>query len=228
MRRSNRPSFAVDRDEIDISSDWVAVVVRTPAQQTATVEENTPVVDITPVADLATVVDSSTVATCSTVAPATTVETAATVENSATAREGETVATFSTVAEFSTVPLSLHPRTPRPRSVSKITDGFTAGQFTVYTLMYQAGTADEDGSRLYRGGYNDLRLLTGLSKRGLQNVVAELQEKKALRLHQAPGYHRVQTSVYRVLGENQVLAEWRASGWRYALGKGKRLVEHPQ
>lgn len=79
--------------------------------------------------------------------------------------------------------------------------------------------------RIYRGGYADLCRLTGLSKRGVQNVIGELQEKTVIRLHTAPGHHRSQTSIYEVPQPTSVLEKWYATGWRFAAGKSKRLTQ---
>ncbi len=92
--------------------------------------------------------------------------------------------------------------------------------------MFESGEA-QDGAgevRIYRGGYADLCRLTGLSKRGIQNIVGELQEKSVIGIHQAPGYHRTETSAYRVPAASAVVREWHARGWRFALGKSKTLV----
>jgi hypothetical protein len=98
--------------------------------------------------------------------------------------------------------------------------------------MFEAGdaigageTANPEPDRIYRGGYADLCRLTGLSKRGIQNVVAELRAKNVVRIHQAPGYHRSETSVYRVPPAAAVLNVWRAQGLRFAVGKSKILTE---
>lgn len=115
-------------------------------------------------------------------------------------------------------------RKTRPRPIRSILDGFTPGQFTVYSLMWQKGEDSGAGNRLFAGGYRALCDLTGMSKRGIQNVVSELQEKHAISIHQAPGYHRTQFSVYQVLGEEQVLKIWRDRGYKYAVGKGKTLT----
>jgi hypothetical protein len=82
----------------------------------------------------------------------------------------------------------------------------------------------EDGLRLYRGGYNDICAQTGLSKRGVQNIIAELIEKAAISRHQAPGYHRSQVSVYRVLSDDEILQGWQSRELRYAVGKSKTLT----
>ena len=90
--------------------------------------------------------------------------------------------------------------------------------------MWQHGETAGEGKRLYAGGYRALCDLTGMSKRGIQNVVGELQHKGAISIHQAPGYHRTQFSVYQVLGESEVMALWKRRGLIFALGKGKELT----
>jgi hypothetical protein len=89
--------------------------------------------------------------------------------------------------------------------------------------MYEAGEGKSGAPRIYKGGYADLGRLTGLSKRGLQNIVAELQAKQVIRLHQQPGYHRTETSAYLVPPPDDVLRLWLENGWRYASGKSKTL-----
>lgn len=116
-------------------------------------------------------------------------------------------------------------RTVRLRPIQRITDGLTPGQFSVYSLMFERGEHRPDSSmRLFRGGYVDLVRLTGLSKRGIQNVIAELQAKSVISIHQAPGYHRSQTTVYDVPPEQTILDRWFGKGLRYASGKSKNLV----
>jgi hypothetical protein len=94
--------------------------------------------------------------------------------------------------------------------------------------MYEAGTAEpaspEAGSRIYRGGYADLCRLTGLSKRGIQNIVGELQDKQVVQIHQAPGYHRTETTAYRLPSAMAVVQAWAARGFRFAAGKSKTLM----
>jgi hypothetical protein len=114
-------------------------------------------------------------------------------------------------------------RKPRPRPIRRITDALTPGQYAVYSLMFEAGESVEGGDHIYRGGYADLCRLTGLSKRGIQNIVGELQEKFVIQIHQAPGYHRTETSAYRVPAAEHVLSLWFSRGLRYALGKSKTL-----
>lgn len=111
------------------------------------------------------------------------------------------------------------------RPLRRVTDGLTPGQFAVYSLMLQDADSVEGGEAMYRGGYADLVRLTGLSKRGIQNVIAELQEKGVIRLHTAPGHHRSQTSAYMVPAPEVVVTNWHARGWRFAIGKSKRLTD---
>jgi len=300
-----RVSFAVDRDEIEINSDWVEAVMRpvatasprdpvpvspvpfpslaetgdvpafaTPENdpmaapvpgaspdssavffapdennatgaESTTVERCTSVEDISavdkvaPVVESAAVVNESSVEERATVAESATVETRPTVEkdvrgpfsgqigprsveNPATVVQSSPDAAFSTGALFSS---TKDHRTPRPRPILRVTDGLTPGQYAVYSLMYEAGEGDGGTSRIYKGGYADLGRLTGLSKRGIQNIVAELQVKQVIRLHQQPGYHRTETSAYLVPDPDSVLRAWFANGWRHALGKSKVLVQ---
>jgi hypothetical protein len=111
------------------------------------------------------------------------------------------------------------------RPLRRITDGLTPGQYAVYSLLSENTCAVEDEERLYRGGYADIGRLTGLSKRGIQNVIGELQQKDVIRLHTAPGHHRLQTSAYVVPKPEAVLAAWFARGWRFSTGKSKRLTD---
>ena len=120
-------------------------------------------------------------------------------------------------------------RIPRPRPILRVTDGLTPGQYAVYSLMHEAGEgsggdAPAANFRIYKGGYADLGRLTGLSKRGIQNIVAELQAKQVIRIHRQPGYHRTETSAYFVPDADSILRTWFANGWRHALGKSKSLV----
>ena len=111
----------------------------------------------------------------------------------------------------------------RRRPIVRVTDGLTPGQYAVYSLMYEAG--EGAGSvRIYRGGYADLRRLTGLSKRGIQNIMGELQSKHVIRIHQKPGYHRTETSAYEVPDPQTVIGIWRSQGWNCAVGKSKTLT----
>ena len=112
----------------------------------------------------------------------------------------------------------------RRRPIVRVTDGLTPGQYAVYSLMYEAGESAAGGTRIYKGGYADLARLTGLSKRGVQNVVAELQAKLVIRIHQQPGYRRTETSAYAVPDSDGVLRRWFSQGWRHALGKSKVLT----
>jgi hypothetical protein len=105
-----------------------------------------------------------------------------------------------------------------------VTDGLTPGQYAVYHQMYEAGEVSSEAGRVYRGGYADLGRLTGLSKRGLQNIVAELQQKAVIEVHQKPGHHRIETTAYRVPGPKEILQAWFSRGWRHAVGKSKALT----
>jgi hypothetical protein len=268
-------SFAVDRSEIDISSDWVQAVMEPPppaarpretatpvfssdnknnatVEPVATVAHPAPVAKNAPVADNAPVENNAAVANKATAADNTTgalfgatdsttvennatvndenttVELIATVEKTASVAINATVKPPSPVVMNSTVanPATVTPkRTVRLRPIQRITDGLTPGQYSVYSLMFDQGEPrPNDSVRLFRGGYVDLVRLTGLSKRGIQNVIAELQAKSVISIHQAPGYHRSQTTVYDVPPEQTVLDRWFAKGLRYASGKSKNLV----
>lgn len=246
--RSHKPaksrqklSFAVDRAEIDISSDWVQAVMQRPslppsaspqpgAEVLASRENRATVEDIATVAEDATVAPGATVAEDATVAEnatvalfggsySATVAENATVELPATVEENTTVAIDATVAV-----LAAARRTFRLKPIRRITDALTPGQYAVYSLMFDTGEGTGQGSRLFRGGYVDLVRLTGLSKRGIQNVVGELQKKLVIGIYQAPGYHRTQSTVYEVLPEEAVLQRWREQGLQYSMGKSKELV----
>jgi hypothetical protein len=141
----------------------------------------------------------------------------------------QSVANFATGEFFATVDRSSPGeggrRIARRRPIVRVTDGLTPGQYAVYSLMYEAGESAAVGSvRVYKGGYADLGRLTGLSKRGVQNVVAELQAKLVIRIHQQPGYRRTETSAYLVPDSDDVLRRWFSEGWRHALGKSKALT----
>jgi hypothetical protein len=116
-------------------------------------------------------------------------------------------------------------RVLHPRPIVRVTDGLTPGQYTVYSLMYEGGESWGESLRIYRGGYADLKRLTGLSKRGIQNVMGELQQKQVIRIHQKPGYHRTETSAYEVPDPVAVVGIWRSHGWRHSLGKSKTLTD---
>ncbi len=275
-----RISFAVDRDEIDINSDWVRAVMAVPAPpapaaaevfpapsedppvavvpapipaseaalffgpapNTATDEETATVERCTPVEKDAAVVNNAAVAESAPVVNRAPGEFSATVANSATDRAGNqwigtpeapaasindaTVALSTTDASYATGEIftsTKDHRRPRPRPIRRVTDGLTPGQYAVYSLMYEAGEPAEGTHHIYKGGYADLCRLTGLSKRGIQNIVAELQSKKVITIHQAPGYHRTETSAYLIPDSARVLAIWHSNGWRFALGKSKTL-----
>ena len=228
-------SFTVDRSEFDISSEWVQAVMRPPSlpapkapffspdnnnatdTSSATVEQNAAVAEIAPeelnagVAEIATDRhDNASVADNATVAPKI-------IRTDRAAYKAAPVADNATVVN--------NHRAWKLRPLRRITDGLTPGQYAVYSLIFENAEAGKGGERLYRGGYADIGRLTGLSKRGIQNVIAELQEKGAIRLDQAPGHHRLQTSGYAVLKPEAILTAWLARGWRFSMGKSKRLTD---
>jgi hypothetical protein len=91
--------------------------------------------------------------------------------------------------------------------------------------MYQNGNEEKNGERIYRGGYSDLGRLTGLSKRGIQNIVDALIQKNAVSVDQRPGYYRTETTVYRVYPGHTVLSAWQEAGYRYVVSKGRVLAK---
>ena len=224
---------------IDPSSTGGAVgLFFAPDTNNATDAKNTAGAWYAPGVLFATAENSSTVESRNTVEPSTTVALLTTDALSAT---GDPLATdeqpttdyttstlisiqhdSATVALSATV-VSSATRRPTPRPIHRVTDGLTPGQYAVYSLMYGAGKQADGATHIYKGGYADLGRLTGLSKRGLQNIIAELQAKRVIRIHQAPGYHRTETSAYLVPSPDEVLAAWHSRGWRYALGKSKTL-----
>jgi len=247
-RKRNKLSFVVDRDEIDINSDWVSAVLRSPAEEDniAHRSENSPppgradisygekhatVASLSPVEnnttkavkDNATDKQHATVAGFASVVLSTTGAKNLSVVKTATVVKNVKDATVELAATVGKTAIPEPRRHPKPRPIRSILDGLTPGQFTVYSLMWRKGGPCGEGKRLYGGGYRALCDLTGMSKRGIQNVVAELQDKGPLSIHQAPGYHRTQFSVYEVLGEEQVLQLWRQRGYQYAFGKAKTL-----
>jgi hypothetical protein len=202
-------------------------------EQNPSVDENTPEEEIATVAKLATVHqnridnDGPVIEDAGENIVATVVENASgvimstdeqksTVANSATGVMGPVVAENAAAAKIG--------RSSKLRPLRRITDGLTPGQYAVYSLMLENSEAGEGGERLYRGGYADIGRLTGLSKRGIQNVIGDLQEKAVIRLHTAPGHHRFQTSAYIVPKPESVLSTWLGRGWRFATGKSKRLT----
>ena len=212
-------NFTVDRSEFDISSDWVDAVMGpsslpsrsgpffSPDINNATETLLAPVEENPSVAPIAPVVNGSGVA----------INATGTDPSAAEINGDESVADSATVVNNTARGWKLRP-------LRRVTDGLTPGQYAVYSLMLANGEADEGGERLYRGGYADIGLMTGLSKRGIQNVIRELMEKSVIRLHTAPGHHRLQTSAYVVPKAESVLAGWFARGWRFATGKSKRLT----
>lgn len=217
------------------------VALPSPVENNTSVADNSPVANNAAVANNATAEDNTTGALFGGSHPATvennatvsrsndsTVELYATVEQNSPVALNATVAitapveSTATVVNIATVAAR---RTVRLRPIQRITDGLTPGQFSVYSLMFERGESRPQTTlRLFRGGYVDLVRLTGLSKRGIQNVIAELQAKSVITIHQAPGYHRSQTTVYEVPAEQTILDRWFTKGLRYASGKSKNLV----
>jgi hypothetical protein len=279
-----RISFAVDRDEIEINSDWVDAVMASPS---ASAHDPSPVgafpappaapdgaLFFAPDKNSATEEQTSTgeksatdeectsVENNSAVDKFTAVERIAAVEGKAPVEQYTTVAIFPTVTEYLAYnqqqPKTTHNAKPgqavvdnatvayiatgeqystdaqfistndhrvaRPRPIVRVTDGLTPGQYAVYSLMYEAGESTGGSSRIYKGGYADLGRLTGLSKRGIQNIVADLQAKHVISIHQQPGYHRTETSAYLIPDMGTVLQLWFSKGWRRAVGKSKTLI----
>lgn len=194
-----------------------------PLENTATDALNAPGEECSSVEMFASVEKIAPVAVSAPVATRDPVEQPATVALSREAVENNsTGAVFDTECSDSGFSRT---RLPRRRPIYRVTDGMTPGQYAVYSLMYEAGEPAADSSRIYSGGYADLRRLTGLSKRGIQNVVGELQTKQVIRIHQKPGYRRSETSSYVVPEPASVLAIWFSNGWRHAVGKSKMLTE---
>lgn len=191
-------NFAVDREEIEINSDWVQAVMGPLAPEGAA-----------PAGRL--FFDAGT--------------NNATEARSATGVEKAPVEETTTVAGYA--PVARSGRQPRPKPIRRVTDGLTGGQFAVYSLIFENAVPEQGdagrGSRLYRGGYADLCRLTGLSKRGVQNIIAGLEDKRVIALAQPPGHHRTETSVYRVWPGEAVVEGWHARGLRFAFGKSKTL-----
>ena len=200
-KRPSKLSFAVDREELEISSDWVQAVMADPGQGPK--EANF----FSPDVNTATGVRNTTDILI------------ATDDFSAT---GSAMANDASVAQNTTVVSKA--RVWKLRPVRRITDGLTPGQYAVFSLMFEHGETAQEDFRCYRGGYADLGRLTGLSKRGIQNIIAELRDKGVIELQLAPGHHRTQTSVYRVPPAEKVVSVWHALGLRFAVGKSKRLI----
>jgi hypothetical protein len=75
------------------------------------------------------------------------------------------------------------------------------------------------GLRFGRGGHQP-----GHESAAPRNIVAELQAKQVIRMHQQPGYHRTATSPYLVPDADSILRTWLGHGWRHAVGESKSLV----
>jgi len=234
-------SFAVDRDEIGITSEWADTFISGPValvRNNATGAESAPGADSSSGADNATgapdldatveqnvpVVQNTTVALKPPVAITATVEEDGTGLDHSTVEPHTSVALSTTDAGY-TNRTSPEYRRPKAKPLRSVADGLTPGQLLVYTQMYAKG--EGQGTRFYRGGYQSLCALTGLSKRGLQNVIGELQAKSVVSIETAPGHKPTQVSVYRVRPEGEVLQFWHAAGLRFVIGKGKVLLRQP-
>jgi hypothetical protein len=218
-----RVSFAVDRDDIDVNSDWVEAVMALPGAATTS---ETP-----------------------TTSPTTSPPTENNIPESSTADSEENATVAGNVPDVHNTPIEggteqgdltlacevsdpatvvgnipVVRRKPKPRILNRITDGLTPGQFAVYRVMYDEGENSDDYGRIFRGGYADLGRLTGMSKRGIQNVVGELRSKEVISIHRKPGHHRTETSAYIVPDAERVLEKWLSRGWRHAAGKSKVLT----
>jgi hypothetical protein len=209
-------NFTVDRSEFDISSDWVDAVMGPSSLPGRPAPFFPPDINNATGTSSATAEDSPSV-----------VETASVAENAGVAESAPfTVEPITEIPVAQNATVANHSsRAWKFRPLRRITDGLTPGQYAVYSLMFANSEGEEGGERLYRGGYADIGQLTGLSKRGIQNVIGELQEKAVIRLHTAPGHHRLQTSAYVVPKAESVLANWFSRGWRFAMGKSKRLTD---
>ncbi len=246
MRKTKKPtsskpkpklSFSVDRSEFDISSDWVQAVMAQPSPPRREEPFFSPPINNATDAPSTTDERSATEALSSPVDHDVTGANSAVVEAPVAATGAQIATVAETVAsvialertdggrEIAPVVNTATGRFWRMRPLRRITDGLTPGQYSVYSLMLTDAQSEGAEDRIYRGGYADLCRLTGLSKRGIQNVIAELQEKSVIRLHTAPGHHRLQTSAYVVPDPDVVLAAWFKLGWRFALGKSKRLTD---
>jgi hypothetical protein len=223
-----RVSFAVDRDDIDVNSDWVEAVMALPVAATAetpTTSQTTPLPAENSPLEATTVEDKESDAISTTVPEIIPEAHNATgLREEALRRDALTVARDT--ADSATAAQNASPllRKPKLRILNRITDGLTPGQLAVYRVMYDEGESSEDHARIYRGGYADLGRLTGMSKRGIQNVVGELQAKQVIRIHRKPGHHRTETSAYIVPDAERVLETWLSKGWRHAAGKSKVLT----
>lgn len=201
-------SFTVDRSEFDINSDWVEAVMgpSSPPSRKAPF--------FSPNDNNATGAKSATAAKEDTVVEKTPEEKNLPPASQTAPRESTTAA------------VSAAPGPWKLRPLRRITDGLTPGQYAVYSLMQTNCEPAPDGEEtVYRGGYADLGRLTGLSKRGIQNVIGELQQKAVIQLHTPPGHHRTQTSAYLVPKPEVVLQAWYGRGWRFAFGKSKHLTD---
>ena len=204
-------SFSVNREDIETRSDWASAVIDQCRPQGAAPDPaSNP--DAVTEDETATVANHATQSRDSGESMAT----ASNVEDQAPDADAATAAHSATVAPGSVKGL---------RPLRHLADGLTPGQFTLYTLMYEGGRETGEGSRLFRAGYAELGRLSGLSKRGIQNIVDALEQKSAVSVETAPGYRRTETTAYRVYSGSRIVQKWHEDGYQYVLPKGRQLVK---
>ena len=204
-------SFSVNREDIETRSDWASAVIDQcrPSGAAPDPASNPDAVagdEAATVANHAIQVRDSSGSTV----------TAPNVESQAPDADVATAAQCATAAVGSVKGL---------RPLRHLADGLTPGQFTLYTLMYERGLETGEGSRLFRAGYAELGRLSGLSKRGIQNIVDALEQKSAVSVETAPGYRRSETTAYRVYSGSRIVQKWHEHGYWYVLPKGRQLVK---
>lgn len=215
-RSPEKPKFAVDREELGISSGW-AEQYRPPAPAPATST------DAAGGGDKCVKLRTSDELYATEDTPATaelygTAQRHSTVEIDAPVSDNTAPAATPEAQHDTTVPLR-SPDRGRRKPLRRVADGLTPAELAIYNVMLREQTPEG----LYRGGYNDLCQLTGLSKRGVQNSIAELREKGAITIDKSPGHHRSEVSVYKVATERQILESWHEAGHREVIGRGRIL-----
>jgi hypothetical protein len=138
-------------------------------------------------------------------------------ENTATVANETTVVFLATVQTVASLPVNAKP-------IHTAMSALTPGQWLVYRALLEAGQQDRNGRTLFEGGYHDLCRRTGMSKRGVQNVIAELQAKGAVERYRLPGHHRSQPTVYQIWPEPVLLRRWSEAGYSHVLGKSRILL----
>lgn len=217
-------SFAVDREEIEVNSDWVDAVMARPG---APGTEESPPATPEPSPPRCIESRSSLALFLRELTKVPQTKKVRQAKGCSSVEKAAAVANKLPVAESAGVE---HSGIWRPRPIHRITDDLTPGQYAVYRLMHEAGQGSDEFSRIYTGGYADLRRLTGLSKRGIQNIIRELQTKQVIRVSQKHGHHRTETTSYIVPDAEKVVEVWWFKGWRYvdAVGKSKVLTGSPE